>query len=459
MRRTIDGAKRDAGVSDRSRCHAGDCVARTLARLATVLGSVPDRQKTIYLIATDGAGASGSASLGTVHRLAQWSNVTIHALDPSGLIEMSRAGADPNVDETLRAMRVRHGNLRDLAEATGGRAVVNINDPAGVVPTLHAEGQSYYLIGFERTAEHDDGRLHPLQVKVNRPNTVVRARTGYYVQTAEQAAAIATMGTTPKDLRSAVLGLVPNSAVVLSVAAAPFATPDLRKATVTLSVGVRHRLPGEIADEEIRTVAAAFDASGQTRGWRQETMALSLPIDSDGVVRYDVLSRLELEPGRYDVRVALTRSGGGVPGSVFTTIDVPDFATAPLSMSGLVLESSAQPATAAAHVVEGLIDFLPTSLREFRKDDKARVLVRVYQGGAQAPEPVTLSASVVDAANGSKFSHSRLIGADAFADARVAENIVDLPLETLELGHYLLRVEAATVRGERTVRELRFVLR
>ena len=54
-----------------------------------------------------------------------------------------------------------------------------------------------------------------------------------------------------------------------------------------------------------------------------------------------LLNRVELPPGRYQVRFAAHDSGGGNVGTVTYDLDVPDFAKLPFSMSGLVLTSAA----------------------------------------------------------------------------------------------------------------------
>jgi VWFA-related protein len=446
------------GFGALSRCPMGDCVAATLTKVTNALSAVPDRRKTVFLIATNGVGGPGSPALRTVLRLAQEGNVMIHVIDPGGLADMSQAASQVDPSDLLYAMRVRHDALRDLAVGTGGRAVLNMNDPSETVPALVAEGESYYLIGFERSREPDNGRLHPIQVAVNRKDVTVRARRGYYGEIAEQSAAVRAAGMPPRGLESALLRPLPSAAVALTVAASPMASLDLKKAIVALTVGVRQRVAGDVVAEEIRTVAAAFDPSGYTRGWRQERMAFTLPTDSDGVVRYEVLSRLELEPGRYDVRVALTRLGDGSLGSVFMSVDIPNYRSEPLSMSGLVLASTAQPPTAAATVLEDILPFVPTSLREFRRGDRAQVFVRTYQGGATVPRAVTLTAQVTDAVDANKFSRTVSVAREDLGEFGAAESVLDLPLDTLEQGMYRLRVEATTADGGRASRELRFVV-
>ena len=53
-----------------------------------------------------------------------------------------------------------------------------------------------------------------------------------------------------------------------------------------------------------------------------------------------VATRLQLPPGRYQLRVAARESGTGRVGSVNYDLDVPDFTKDPIAMSGVVIASA-----------------------------------------------------------------------------------------------------------------------
>ena len=55
---------------------------------------------------------------------------------------------------------------------------------------------------------------------------------------------------------------------------------------------------------------------------------------------FRVLNRLDLPPGRYQLRVAAHDTAGGGVGSVLYDLDVPDFDKLPFGISGLVLTSA-----------------------------------------------------------------------------------------------------------------------
>ena len=73
----------------------------------------------------------------------------------------------------------RQSALRELAENTGGIAIVNTKDIEGNLDKVMAATSAYYLIGYSPTNTTIDGRYRRLSLKVSRPNVQVRARQGY----------------------------------------------------------------------------------------------------------------------------------------------------------------------------------------------------------------------------------------------------------------------------------------
>jgi VWFA-related protein len=71
------------------------------------------------------------------------------------------------------------GVFREVAEATGGRALRRSNDMVGQMDGVAADGRATYLLGFTPSAPAD-GKYHLITVKlVNHRDAVLRYRTGY----------------------------------------------------------------------------------------------------------------------------------------------------------------------------------------------------------------------------------------------------------------------------------------
>src|SRR3954465_15196203 len=89
----------------------------------------------------------------------------------------------------------------------------------------------------------------------------------------------------------------------------------------------------------------AYEIGGRPKGLTRQTLELSWPAAArTGETRFDALSRIDLPPGEYEIRVAV--NGASRTASVFTYLTVPSFAAAPLSLSNIVIGAAARTLTA-----------------------------------------------------------------------------------------------------------------
>src|SRR5262249_9194050 len=75
--------------------------------------------------------------------------------------------------------------LRELADETDGRAIVNRNSLTEGLAQILRDSSLYYLLGYSSTASQTDGKFHQIHVRVKRPKVEIRARKGYWASTAE----------------------------------------------------------------------------------------------------------------------------------------------------------------------------------------------------------------------------------------------------------------------------------
>src|SRR5687768_6552990 len=166
---TID-AIRDAVVRD------------ALTALAVRVGSMRDGRKSIVFVSEGFRGSFGSMALQLreVTKDANRHNASIYPFDARGFASGFGSGS------AARPGCPRGGSresLRDLADDTDGRAIVETNKLAEGLAQIVRDSSAYYLIGYTPLASHRDGKFHPISVRVRRPGVDVRARKGYWAPT------------------------------------------------------------------------------------------------------------------------------------------------------------------------------------------------------------------------------------------------------------------------------------
>ena len=146
-----------------------------LEALATQMGGLREGRKSI-LFFSQGPPLPPSSPNEQRYReameAANRGNVTIHVIDPRPLGSVGFGGAN---------------TLRRIAADTGGRAIVNTNDPTEQLNGVMADASAYYLIGYTPTRRGNDGKFHEIKVRVKRRGVRVTARRGYWSATREGA--------------------------------------------------------------------------------------------------------------------------------------------------------------------------------------------------------------------------------------------------------------------------------
>jgi hypothetical protein len=96
----------------------------------------------------------------------------------------------------------------------------------------------------------------------------------------------------------------------------------------------------------------------------------------------------------------------------------------------------------------GLLPILPTAQRVFGRTDTVKALLRLYQTGRSAAQPVIVDTLILDTENTTRFRDTRVIAPEAFAVGH-ADYSLDLP-GGLAPGEYLL--EAGITSGSESAR-------
>jgi VWFA-related protein len=466
---------------NRPTCDCGVCSIEMVGRIADALRPLAGQRKLLvfisagvrvdaqvpvpsdpigkaYIYRVEHCNATKQKAMSDAFRRAALSNVTLQAVDVRGLQATDRAPTlgDIGVAETTGRIDPRVEFLRAMAENTGGRAVVRNNDMEREVPALFEETSAYYLLGVEAPPANEPGRLHRIQVRVGRPGVETRTRHGYYTPTPQERR----MATNPGDVAAAIAGVLPRTDLPLDVSVMPFADPDdpARSAlAVVLTVSPSNASQGVSRRERFEVVATAFQTeSGKPLPSHEQTIDLAWNATRGPAAQFEVLSRHSAPPGRYEIRVGV-KAGDGRVASVFTYTEVPNFAGDAFSASGLVLGATPSPRMAGATLVAKLMPVVPTSRRIFSTKDRVTAFLRVYQ--ARPPfSAVTMATRITDANNDVIAEHTESAEGRTLGRLNATDYQMDLPIDGLAPGEYLLTIEAAR-DGATLERAVRFTVR
>jgi hypothetical protein len=263
-------------------------------------------------------------------------------------------------------------------------------------------------------------------------------------------------------LADAIGGLLSSPAVPMDVTLAPFAAPGGKSDVVAIVLGLwesaNHVTGVDHVDDAVDLQASAFTPEGEPRETQRLTARVTLNTAATKPGRLEVLTQLPLKPGRYRVRVAAHSSLAEKTGSVFSDVDVPDFASLPLSMSGVLIESANAPLSAPPDALASLVNFVPTSLREFSAGGAA-AFVRLYESARHPAEPVRVTSTITDATgNVVRTYTSNYAAGDFVSTPRTVDHRIKIDPQPLSPGLYLLSIVADA--GTNTARrDVRFTIR
>ena len=457
-------------------------VVGTLRVLSEYLADLPERRKALIFASVglpldieaaqprlislenmsgDAAAAAQSLfeGLEKAFEAAQRANVNIYSLDPGGL----RAPAGRyDVFAGTGELAASPGTLnRDflyaLSANTGGFTLTDTNEIDKAITQILRENASYYLLGYEPPNPRAEGRFRRVEVRVNRPGLTVRARSGYYEPSGKKAGKAAPG---PPAMEKALSAIVPTADLALQATAAPFALGGRNEAGVAIALAVRQSVPqsAERVVDEVTARVNAYDAGGKRRATDALTGRIVLRPGVSGEVVFELLSRVDLEPGHYQLRIAADSSLAHKSGSVYCDVQVPDFRRSPLSLSGVVLSATPGATAARKDAIASLIPVVPTALRDFDAEQRVTAFLRVYEGGAAPLARVLITTQVRDTRDEIVFEQTANLGPDQFSNVRAADYQLDLPIAQLRPGPHLLTIQATAGKASAR-RDVRFAVR
>ena len=453
----------------------------TLKSVADWFGSVRGRRKAILFVSegidydiTDMIPGSGSNHNGASTILdatrdaiasATRSNVAIYGIDPRGLTDLGdesiEVGAFPD-DVSLgvgssslqNELRLSQDSLRTLSEETGGFAVVNQNDFSNAFGRIVEDNSSYYVLAYY-PPDPRPGRFHKIDVRVTRPGLTVRARRAYVSpKKVDETKTAKTKSPILPEVREALDSPLPVSGLTMHVFFSPF-KGTAPNASVLMGVELRGRDMQLTQNDAIQLSYIAIDVNGKIRGGNTDSLTMTAlkpetraRIEQSGL---RLLNRMELPPGKYQMRIAALDSAAGSVGAVQYDLDVPDFQKAAFSVSGLVLTSAAGSALPTARPDEQLKVVLPgppVARRSFPQDDEIVLFAEVYDNAGKQPHKVDIISTVTADEGKVMFKTDETRDSSDLGGQRGGYGYTArVPLKDLAPGRYVLKVEAKSRLG------------
>ena len=261
------------------------------------------------------------------HILAAWreaaeaavnNNVAVYPVDPDGL----------TTELGLRAV-VTQASLREVAEETGGVVLVNTNDFSRGFATIVQDASTYYLLGYTPDPEWNDGKFHPIHVRVKRPDVKVRARRGYYAPALDipetepsprlpQGVSLAARDALRRTVSVPGLGVDVTTAAFKGTGrdASVVITAYVRGQTLDFGAGRRLAVSYQLFDVEGRVAKGFYKVFGFNLGSASRERASGIGLQ--------FTERVTLKPGRYELRLVAEQPGGPI-GSVVAHIEVASY--------------------------------------------------------------------------------------------------------------------------------------
>ena len=383
-------------------------------------------------------------------------NIAVYPINPAGASpNLLVSGPDSDVSSERLERQSATLELRTLAAATGGFAHVNSNNFGDSFTRLVEENSVYYMLGFNSSQEKDDGLYVPVQVRVKRPGLRVHAREGYIAPW--RGKDTITRPDRRAGVENALASPVPMPGVPIRAFAAPFRGKG-KTASIAVALemeaealGLQEAANGALRGSfDVRLVAT--DVSAKVLPQSRQLGNITIPADSRATVEREglhVLTKTELQPGRYQLRVAVGSQQRG--GSVLLDLDVPDFSKKELTMSGLVLRGAEAPEGVFLPVGDPLEGFArrgPTTARVFRSSDIVTVYAEIYETTGTKPHNIDVTAvlrsetgKVIPVAMASRSSD------DVKKAGDVLRVELQLPLAELEPGRYVFSLDAKSTAG------------
>jgi len=344
--------------------------------------------------------------------------------------------------------------LYRISDDTGGKFLKGNNDIGKGLERINEEIQARYTLAYRSSNQNFDGTFRKVKIEVQRPDTQVMSRSGYYAIPPEE---IVLLSPADKKLLASFAEAQTNPGLPIFVSLSPFRT--------------RHGLYNIPLAIEIPPSAVKFDRKGEKQTMQLEVLgvvkagadrmlsklggnfAVNLSTnDYNEIVNNNIFYRqdLQLTSGEYTIDLIVKDKQSGKVSARHEQLVLPEpdaeFATTPVVLSRFVAPANQLPPDIAdADVfVHGKQLIRPSAARQFRTTDNLIMFMSVYNAANSTETGKPLVRVTVrlmkDGQPATKFFDYVLtdIESQPVSHLTFAQY---LPLTNLAAGHYQAMIE------------------
>src|SRR6516225_6434885 len=446
-----------------------------LQSLLQTMGRISQKKSLIYF--SNGISQSGvdnKSALRAATAAAVKANVSIYPVDVRGLTAFPPGGqaqaaslhgqsaySGASVLNDLNGNASSQETLYTLAADTGGKPFMDTNDLSGVFRQVQKDTSAYYVLGYTSTNHLKDGHFRRLKVQVNRPDTKLDYRSGYY---ADRDFEHMKRADREQQLEDELVAELPQTDVAVYAGTAYFRQDDSH-----YYLGVSLVVPGSQIPfvQEKDKDNATIDIIGQVQeggkfavGRLRDTVKLA--VDSAQQVRRKNVqynTGFVLAPGNYHLKFIVRENRTGRMGSFETDVRIPDLRKTTLRMSSVVLSSQRVPAPQKKKSFQPLIseqtELVPSVTHVFRQDQKLYLQYEIYDAAkakatetkgapeSKGPHPSVRVLTSIEFLQGEvKVYETKPIVAQEITapDRKAVVFQMEIPLEGLKPGFYTCQV-------------------
>jgi VWFA-related protein len=325
----------------------------TLDAAVAQMAEMPGQRLVFYIsegFSLRGNGGLDTADINRAISRAVRSGVIIYSMDAKGLepnrllSDVSVVGAAPIGAHSYAAASESdlEDSLNALAKDTGGEAIFNTNDLAGALSKALDSNSAYYSLAYY-PSEKNNGQFRRITVRVKgHPEYTVRTQRGY-VPADARADKSAKKG--PEDrVANAIVSPLPATGIGV-VASAYYVESEDDKAQVSLEAfidgtGLQYARTNQTHRVDLEVTTMAFDQKGSMVKRVTDTIQGNLTserVERARIKGFRYAKRLPLDPGNYQIRIAVREPGTERIGTAIAVVEVPNLRKGRLLLSSIVL--------------------------------------------------------------------------------------------------------------------------